>query len=76
MVNEAAAFGDLGLRKVDFHDTSGRVHSISVFFADAYWLKASFCEIFSLEVDLVLRSCHPTAPAMEHENHEIFDEKS
>ena len=47
-MNEAAAFEDLGLRKVDFHDTSGRVHPISVFFADAYWLKASFCEIFSL----------------------------
>ena len=48
MVNEAAAFEDLTLRKVDFHDTSGRVHSLSVFFADAYWFKASFCEIFSL----------------------------
>ena len=47
-MNEAAAFGDLGLRKLDFHDTSGLVHPISVFFADAYWLKASFCEIFSL----------------------------
>ena len=46
-MNEAAAFEDLGLRKVDFHDTNARLHSISVFFADAYWLKASFCEIFS-----------------------------
>ena len=48
MVNEAVSFEDLGPIQVDFHDTNARVHSISVFFADAYWLKASFCEIFSL----------------------------
>ena len=47
-MNGAAAFEDLGLGKVDFHNTSGLLHPISVFFAGAYWLKASFCEIFSL----------------------------
>ena len=47
-MNEAAAFEDLGLGKIDFHDTNGLLHPISVFFADAYWLKASLCEILSL----------------------------
>ena len=56
MVNEAAAFEDLGLRKVDFHDTSGRVHPISVFSPMNIGLRRRSVKFSASEVDLVRRN--------------------
>ena len=55
-MNEAAAFGDLGLRKVDFHDTSGRVHSLSAFSPMHIGLRLRSVKFSASEVDLVRRN--------------------
>ena len=66
-MNEAAAFACLGLRKVDFHDTSGRVHSISVFSPMHIGLRLSSVKFSASEVDLVMRNTVPTTSATGNE---------
>ena len=76
-MNEAAAFEDLALRNVNFHDTSGRVHPISGFFGDGYRLKVLFCELFSFCGGFSAEKLPSDAPRpWDMKNNEIFDEKS
>ena len=65
-MNGAAAFDDLALRQVDFHDAGCRVHPI-FFLPMDIGLRLRFVNFLISEVNLVRRNSYPTPPAMGHE---------
>ena len=70
-MNEAATFGDLGLRKHDFHDTNGLVQQLYIFSPIDIVLRLCSVKLSAPETDPVASTTCPTTPAMGHKNHDF-----